>query len=211
MVRRWAEAGVRMEDEGGAEGPRPLAGITVVVTGSLESYSRDGATEAVQTRGGKVTGSVSKKTSFVVAGDSPGSKYDKALQVGVPILDDAGFTLLITEGPDAALAVATKPAPPEPKPTADTPPKKRTPRKATPAPDPTDPPAKKTPRKPAKKTEPERAATEDEPAEAPPDDTAPAPAKKTPRKPAAKAVPTASTPTKKPPRKNPTKATATTP
>ena len=113
MVRRWAEAGVRMEDEGGAEGPRPLAGITVVVTGSLESYSRDGATEAVQTRGGKVTGSVSKKTSFVVAGDSPGSKYDKALQVGVPILDDAGFAVLIADGPDAALEVATKPTPPE--------------------------------------------------------------------------------------------------
>ncbi|CAA9280757.1 MAG: DNA ligase (NAD(+)), partial [uncultured Corynebacteriales bacterium] len=114
VVRRWAEAGVRMADEGGAEGPRPLAGITVVVTGSLESYSRDAATEAIQTLGGKVTGSVSKKTSFVVAGESPGSKYDKALQVGVPILDDAGLAVLLSAGPDAALEVATKPAPPEP-------------------------------------------------------------------------------------------------
>jgi DNA ligase (NAD+) len=56
---------------------------------------------------------VSKKTSFVVAGDSPGSKYDKALQVGVPILDDAGFAVLLADGPDAALKVATKPTPPE--------------------------------------------------------------------------------------------------
>ena len=113
VVRRWAEGGVRMEDAGADSGPRPLAGVTVVVTGSLADYSRDGATDAVQTRGGKVTGSVSKKTSFVVAGDSPGSKYDKALQVGVPILDDAGFAVLLADGPDAALEVATKPAPPE--------------------------------------------------------------------------------------------------
>ncbi len=80
-----------MEDEGADDGPRPLAGVTLVVTGSLDDFSRDGATEAVQTRGGKVTGSVSKKTSFVVAGESPGSKYDKALQLGVPVLDEAGF------------------------------------------------------------------------------------------------------------------------
>jgi DNA ligase (NAD+) len=113
VVRRWAQGGVRMEDAGAESGPRPLAGVTVVVTGSLADYSRDGATDAVQTRGGKVTGSVSKKTSFVVAGDSPGSKYDKALQVGVPILDDAGFAVLLADGPDAALEVATKPVPPE--------------------------------------------------------------------------------------------------
>ncbi len=113
VVRRWAEAGVRMEDDGADSGPRPLAGVTVVVTGSLADYSRDGATDAVQTRGGKVTGSVSKKTSFVVAGDSPGSKYDKAVQVGVPILDDAGFAVLLADGPDAALEVATRPTPPE--------------------------------------------------------------------------------------------------
>jgi DNA ligase (NAD+) len=113
VVRRWAEAGVRMEDAGADSGPRPLAGVTVVVTGSLTDYSRDGATDAVQSRGGKVTGSVSKKTTFVVAGDNPGSKYDKAVQVGVPILDDAGFAVLLTDGPDAALTVATTPTPPE--------------------------------------------------------------------------------------------------
>jgi len=109
LVRRWAGAGVRMEDDGADEGPRPLAGVTMVVTGSLEDFSRDGATEAVQTLGGKVTGSVSKKTSFVVAGDSPGSKYDKALQLGVPVLDEAGFRVLLADGVDAALAVAQKP------------------------------------------------------------------------------------------------------
>jgi DNA ligase (NAD+) len=114
VVRRWAAAGVRMEDAGADSGPRPLAGITVVVTGSLTDYSRDAATDAVQSRGGKVTGSVSKKTSFVIAGESPGSKYDKALQVGVPILDDAGLAVLLADGPEAALEVATKPAPPAP-------------------------------------------------------------------------------------------------
>ncbi|HYT10005.1 MAG TPA: NAD-dependent DNA ligase LigA [Mycobacteriales bacterium] len=119
VVRRWAAAGVRMQDEGADTGPRPLAGMTVVVTGSLDEWSRDGATEAVQTRGGKVTGSVSKKTSFVVAGESPGSKYDKALQLGVPVLDEAGFGVLLDAGADAARQVARTPPPsPEPAPAA---------------------------------------------------------------------------------------------
>jgi DNA ligase (NAD+) len=114
LVRRWAKAGVRMEDEGADAGPGALTGLTVVVTGSLDDFSRDGATEAVQALGGKVTGSVSKKTSFVVAGESPGSKFDKALQLGVPVLDEAGFRVLLADGVDAALAVAQKPAPAEP-------------------------------------------------------------------------------------------------
>ena len=80
------------------------------------SVVRTVAAEAITSRGGKVSGSVSKKTSFVVAGDSPGSKYDKALQVGVPILDDAGLSVLLSAGPDAAAQVATTPAPPEPAP-----------------------------------------------------------------------------------------------
>jgi DNA ligase (NAD+) len=113
LVRRWAADGVRMEDEGADEGPRPLQGLTVVITGSMDEWSRDRATEAVQALGGKVTGSVSKKTSFVVAGESPGSKYDKALEVGVPVLDEAGFGVLLREGPDAARAVAGTPAPAE--------------------------------------------------------------------------------------------------
>jgi DNA ligase (NAD+) len=107
IVRKWAEAGVRMADDGADEGPRPLEGITVVVTGTLENYSRDGATEAVQALGGKVTGSVSKKTDFVVVGADPGaSKYEKAVKLGLPTLDDAGLTVLLQQGPDAARAVA---------------------------------------------------------------------------------------------------------
>jgi DNA ligase (NAD+) len=78
----------------------------VVITGSLEGYSRDSATAAVQALGGKVSSSVSKKTGFVVFGDSPGSKYDKAVKLGVPLLDDAGFAVLLEKGPDAATEVA---------------------------------------------------------------------------------------------------------
>jgi DNA ligase (NAD+) len=101
IVRKWAEAGVRMVDEGSA-GPRPLEGVTVVITGSMEEFSRDSATEAVQRLGGKVSGSVSKKTGFVVVGDNPGSKYDKAVKLGVPVLDEDGFRVLLAEGPEAA-------------------------------------------------------------------------------------------------------------
>ncbi|MFD9409469.1 NAD-dependent DNA ligase LigA [Streptomyces sp. NPDC059989] len=108
ILRKWREAGVRMEEEGSAaeEGPRPLEGLTVVVTGTLQSHTRDGAKEALQSRGAKVTGSVSKKTSFVVVGDNPGSKYDKAVQLKLSILDDAGFDVLLEQGPDAAREVA---------------------------------------------------------------------------------------------------------
>jgi DNA ligase (NAD+) len=108
IVRKWAAAGVRTADEGADEGPRPLEGVTVVITGTLSSYSRDGASEAVQERGGKVTGSVSKKTDFVVVGAEPGqSKYDKAVKLGVPVLDDAGFAALLALGAEAAKGRAT--------------------------------------------------------------------------------------------------------
>ncbi|MGB8649064.1 MAG: NAD-dependent DNA ligase LigA [Mycobacteriales bacterium] len=108
IVDKWRTAGVRMADDGAEEGPRPLEGVTVVVTGTLASYSRDGATEAVQERGGKVTGTVSKKTDFVVLGTDPGqSKYDKAVKLGVPVLDDDGFAVLLERGPQAAGEVAT--------------------------------------------------------------------------------------------------------
>jgi DNA ligase (NAD+) len=108
IVAKWQAAGVRTADESVDEGPRPLEGVTVVVTGTLSSYSRDGATEAVQELGGKVTGSVSKKTDFVVVGADPGaSKYDKAVKLGVPVLDDDGFEMLLSEGPGAARAHAT--------------------------------------------------------------------------------------------------------
>ncbi|SDL53339.1 DNA ligase (NAD+) [Geodermatophilus siccatus] len=107
VVEKWRAAGVRMADEGEGDGPGPLTGVTVVVTGSLRDHSRDQAIAAIQERGGKVTGSVSKKTGFVVVGADPGSKYDKAVQVKAPILDDDGFRVLLEEGPDAARAVAT--------------------------------------------------------------------------------------------------------
>lgn len=111
IVARWRAAGVRMEEEGGEDsGPRPLDGLTVVVTGTLDSHTRDAAKESLQGQGAKVTGSVSKKTDFVVAGVSPGSKYDKAVQLKVPILDDAGFAVLLADGPDAARESAVNPA-----------------------------------------------------------------------------------------------------
>ncbi|MBT3075442.1 MULTISPECIES: NAD-dependent DNA ligase LigA [Streptomyces] len=118
IVRKWREAGVRMADESSDEeqGPRPLEGLTVVVTGTLTGYTRDGAKEALQGLGAKVTGSVSKKTAFVVVGDNPGSKYDKAMQLKVPVLDEDGFAVLLEQGPDAAREAAL----PVPEPVAET-------------------------------------------------------------------------------------------
>ncbi len=108
IVRKWKAAGVPLEEQstGEDEGPRPLEGLTVVVTGTLENFTRDGAKEALQSRGAKVTGSVSKKTSFVVVGDSPGSKYDKAMQLKVPVLNEDGFGVLLEQGSEAAAEVA---------------------------------------------------------------------------------------------------------
>ncbi len=107
IVERIRAGGARLADEGSDTGPRPLEGLTVVVTGTLASYSRDGAIEAVQALGGKVTGSVSKNTDFVVVGTEPGTaKYDKAVKLGVPLLDDAGLTTLLEGGAEAARAVA---------------------------------------------------------------------------------------------------------
>ncbi|WP_432029179.1 NAD-dependent DNA ligase LigA [Streptomyces sp. 1222.5] len=108
IVRKWKAAGVPLEDQsaGEDEGPRPLEGLTVVVTGTLENFTRDGAKDALQSRGAKVTGSVSKKTAFVVVGDSPGSKYDKAMQLKVPVLNEDGFGVLLERGPEAAAEVA---------------------------------------------------------------------------------------------------------
>jgi len=106
IVRKWADAGVRMAEERVDTGPRPLEGITVVVTGSLTKWSRDSATAAIQEAGGKVAGSVSKKTDFVVVGDNPGSKYDKAVSLKVPVLDEGGFAVLLEDGVEAARSVA---------------------------------------------------------------------------------------------------------
>ena len=101
IVRKWAAAGVRMADERDASVPRTLEGVTVVVTGSLEGWSRDGAKEAILARGGKAAGSVSKKTDFVVVGENAGTKEARARELGVPILDEGGFARLLTEGPAA--------------------------------------------------------------------------------------------------------------
>jgi DNA ligase (NAD+) len=113
IVDKWRAAGVQLGLEGpgtGAGGPAaggaasggPLAGITVVLTGTLAGLTRDEAAEAITGRGGKVAGSVSKKTDFVVAGASPGSKYDRALTLGVAVLDEAGLGVLLDRGPAAA-------------------------------------------------------------------------------------------------------------
>ncbi|MFU9028560.1 NAD-dependent DNA ligase LigA [Rhodococcus erythropolis] len=101
IVDKWASAGVRMEDERDDSIPRNLEGLSIVVTGSLETYSRDQAKEAILVRGGKAAGSVSKKTAFVVVGEAPGSKHDKAVEMGVPVLDEDGFRRLLEDGPDA--------------------------------------------------------------------------------------------------------------
>ncbi|MGO9929077.1 MAG: NAD-dependent DNA ligase LigA [Mycobacterium sp.] len=99
IVDKWQAAGLPMADERDASVPRTLEGLTIVVTGSLAGFSRDDAKEAIVARGGKAAGSVSKKTDYVVAGDSPGSKFDKAVQLGVPILDEDGFRNLLADGP----------------------------------------------------------------------------------------------------------------
>ncbi|NNC74841.1 MAG: NAD-dependent DNA ligase LigA, partial [Acidimicrobiia bacterium] len=96
-------AGVRIRDEVSVDSTSQLlAGVTVVVTGTIEGFSRDEAKAAVEDRGGKVTGSVSSKTALVVAGDSPGSaKVTKAQDLGVPIVDVAAFRRLLDGGLDA--------------------------------------------------------------------------------------------------------------
>ncbi|ADG89538.1 DNA ligase 1 [Thermobispora bispora] len=108
IIERWRAAGVRMADEEPAvpEGPRPLEGLTFVITGTLSGYTRDEAGEAITSRGGRVASSVSKKTDFVVVGENPGSKYAKAVKLGIPRLDEQGFQVLLEKGPDAAREVA---------------------------------------------------------------------------------------------------------
>ncbi|MDQ2797679.1 MAG: NAD-dependent DNA ligase LigA, partial [Actinomycetota bacterium] len=102
IVDKWAAAGVRMQDVRAESLPRTLDGMTVVVTGSLEGFTRDGAKEAILTRGGKSATAVSKKTDYVVVGENAGSKATKAEELGVRVLDEAGFRHLLETGmPDA--------------------------------------------------------------------------------------------------------------
>jgi DNA ligase (NAD+) len=108
IVEKWRAAGVELAQEGfvppvaEAADAGSLAGVTVVITGTLDGLTRDEAAEAVQRLGGKVAGSVSKKTDFVVAGATPGSKHDRALALGIPVLDEAGLGVLLDQGPAAA-------------------------------------------------------------------------------------------------------------
>ena len=100
IIRKWSAAGVSMVETFVNTNPQTLAGLTLVVTGSLESFTRDGVDEVITLHGGKSSGSVSKKTSFVVVGDSPGSKATKAAELGVRVLDEAQFKELLAHGPD---------------------------------------------------------------------------------------------------------------
>ena len=101
IVEKWDRDEVTMEDKRDESITRTLEGLTVVVTGSLDDFSRDSAKEAILSRGGKASSSVSKKTDYVVVGENAGSKADKAEQLGVPVLDEAGFWKLLEGGPDA--------------------------------------------------------------------------------------------------------------
>ena len=94
IVSSWQRAGVVMEEERKAT-DQSLAGLTFVLTGTLSGFTREEADEAITSRGGKSTSSVSKKTSYVVVGESPGSKYDKAIELGVPVLDEGAFVRLL--------------------------------------------------------------------------------------------------------------------
>ncbi|HEX5017879.1 MAG TPA: NAD-dependent DNA ligase LigA [Actinomycetes bacterium] len=102
IVERWRASGVRLEDPV-SDSPRSavLEGVSVVVTGSLEQMTREEAQEAITAAGGKAAGSVSRKTSFLVAGANAGSKLAKAEQLGVPVLDEDQFRRLLAEGPEA--------------------------------------------------------------------------------------------------------------
>ena len=95
-IERLRAAGVRLAaDAPAAVGPQPLTGLTFVITGTLEGVSREEAKEKIEALGGKVSGSVSKKTDYVVVGADPGSKHDKALSLGIPVLDEAGLLELL--------------------------------------------------------------------------------------------------------------------
>lgn len=104
VIEKWRAGGVQLEEAAVEKGPQILDGLTIVVTGSLEGFTRDSAAEAITSRGGKSASSVSKKTDFVVVGENAGSKADKAEELGRPILDGAGFAILLDQGPEAALA-----------------------------------------------------------------------------------------------------------
>src|SRR5699024_12292596 len=94
IVEAWEQAGVVMADERD-ESSTLLQGVTIVVIGTLENYTRDSAKEAILARGGKATGSVSKNTEYLIAGDDAGAKVTRAEELGVPIVDEQGYTELL--------------------------------------------------------------------------------------------------------------------
>ena len=98
IIRKWEKAGVALVDAPKEKIPQTLEGLTIVATGSLSGFTRDEITEAITSRGGKAASSVSSKTDYVVAGDSAGSKLDKATELGITILDEAGFKKLLEKG-----------------------------------------------------------------------------------------------------------------
>ena len=98
IIKKWEKAGVALVDAPKEKIKQTLAGLTLVVTGSLLDFTRDGAAEAITSRGGKASSSVSSKTDFLVAGDAAGSKLDKAQELGITILDEAGFKKLLEKG-----------------------------------------------------------------------------------------------------------------
>lgn len=106
IIKQWQKSGVSFVDEENDSGDKSLAGLTIVITGSLEGFTRDSAAEAITSRGAKSASSVSKKTDFVVIGENAGSKASKAEELGRPILDLAGFLVLLEQGPEAAAKVA---------------------------------------------------------------------------------------------------------
>ena len=98
IIKKWEKAGVALVDAPKEKLKQTLAGLTIVVTGSLKDFTRDGASEAITARGGKASSSVSAKTDYVVAGEAAGSKLDKAQELGITILDEAGFKSLLSKG-----------------------------------------------------------------------------------------------------------------
>jgi len=98
IIKKWEKAGVALVDAPKEKFKQTLEGLTIVVTGSLNDFTRDGASEAIVARGGKAASSVSSKTDYVVAGDSAGSKLDKATELGITIIDEAGFKKLLEKG-----------------------------------------------------------------------------------------------------------------
>lgn len=96
IIQKWSQAGVAMVVQQAEQLPQTLAGLTFVVTGGLESFSRDSISETITAHGGKPLSSVSKKTDFVLAGSDPGSKLAKAQELGVPVIDEARFKELLT-------------------------------------------------------------------------------------------------------------------